>query len=161
MNPLSLNRIEIIEELRKHTTKPVLDKLLKRSTASLRGYLTYKLSPVADRKLPPEIPVLPKRVQGCTHTPAHTMQVFGICVEVNDRLPAHAIYMKRGMPTAEGMHMVDMIRDISRHSYELGVDLAGEKIAITDDLLSRFRKNPVLLKRHKHTLWCRIKNFFF
>ena len=45
-----LNRPELINELRGHTSKQELDRLMKGDTAGLRAKLAYHLSPATDKK---------------------------------------------------------------------------------------------------------------
>lgn len=49
MNPMTLNRTELIHELRGHTTKHELDKLVKLPTAEIRAALAYSLSSEQDQ----------------------------------------------------------------------------------------------------------------
>lgn len=48
-NPMTLTRTEMIHELRGHTTKRELDKLVKLPTAEIRAALAYTLSSEAEK----------------------------------------------------------------------------------------------------------------
>lgn len=62
LNPQTMNRMELIEEMRKHTFKEELDSLLPKPTAYLRAWLSYQLSSAEDKKDRPKLVRWPKPV---------------------------------------------------------------------------------------------------
>lgn len=75
MNPMNMIRQELVEELRKYTTKAQLDRLLQGSTAGLRSRLAYHLSPEAERR---DMPI-PLPIRRRIPTPQVHITVLGGC----------------------------------------------------------------------------------
>ena len=120
-NVMTMNRIEIIEELRKHFPKQGLDDLLIENTAQLRGTLAFYASPDKDHE--------PRwNADLCDHDPEFEGFSIGF-------VPHRVIY--DGEKDSFTLS-VDPERCI--------FDKAGETVPLGD--LSRFLENPVLFSSH-------------
>jgi len=127
MNPLTLNRTEVIEALRSHTSKEELDSLLPSSTASLRAHLAYHLSSDEDKDYFPH-----------AYTEALRMQEKWKQERMRERI-LRTLHIPRSFigcdfAAPEGDRTIFARR--------------GETIPQGSWNLDAFKKNPVLLRSH-------------